>query len=50
MHHINLNGETITDIERDNLHRPIVRSAGQLNTQFQFDPMGRLKQQISQQA
>ncbi|ULJ62249.1 RHS domain-containing protein [Wielerella bovis] len=50
LHHINLNGETITDIERDNLHRPIVRSAGQLNTQFQFDPMGRLKQQISQLA
>ena len=50
LHHINLNGETLTDIERDNLHRPIVRSAGQLNTQFQFDPMGRLKQQISQLA
>ena len=50
LHHINFNGETITDIERDNLHRPIVRSAGQLNTQFQFDPMGRLKQQISQLA
>ena len=50
LHHINLNGETLTDIERDNLHRPIVRSAGGLNTQFQFDPMGRLKQQISQLA
>ena len=50
LHHINLNGETLTDIERDNLHRPIVRSTGQLNTQFQFDPMGRLKQQISQLA
>ena len=50
LHHINLNGETLTDIERDNLHRPIVRSAGGLNTRFQFDPMGRLKQQISQLA
>ncbi|ULJ61513.1 type VI secretion system tip protein VgrG [Wielerella bovis] len=50
LHHINFNGETITDIERDNLHRPIVRSAGGLNTRFQFDPMGRLKQQISQLA
>ena len=48
MHHINLDGSTLTDIERDALHRPIERTIGKLNTQFQLDPLGRLKQQIAQ--
>ncbi|WP_114921715.1 RHS repeat-associated core domain-containing protein [Neisseria elongata] len=48
MHHINLDGSTLTDIERDALHRPIERTIGKLNTQFQLDPLGRLKQQIVQ--
>ena len=48
LHHINLDGTTLADIERDALHRPVERTIGKLNTQFQLDPLGRLKQQISQ--
>ena len=48
LHHINLDGATLADIERDALHRPVERSIGKLNTQFQLDPLGRLKQQIAQ--
>ena len=48
LHHINLDGTTLADIERDALHRPIERTVGKLNTQFQLDPLGRLKQQIAQ--
>jgi len=39
---------TLADIERDALHRPVERTIGKLNTQFQLDPLGRLKQQIAQ--
>ena len=48
LHHVNLDGSTLTDIERDALHRPVERTLGKLNTQFQLDPLGRLKQQIAQ--
>ncbi|OFO28224.1 hypothetical protein HMPREF3050_11380 [Neisseria sp. HMSC065D04] len=48
LHHINLDGTTLADIERDALHRPVERTIGKLNTQFQLDPLGRLKQQIAQ--
>ena len=48
LHHINLDGTTLADIERDALHRPVERTIGKLNTQFQLDPLGRLKQQIVQ--
>ena len=48
LHHINLDGATLADIERDALHRPVERTLGKLNTQFQLDPLGRLKQQIAQ--
>lgn len=48
LHHVNLDGTTLADIERDALHRPVERTLGKLNTQFQLDPLGRLKQQIAQ--
>ena len=48
LHHINLDGTILADIERDALNRPIERTIGRLNTQFQLDPLGRLKQQIAQ--
>ena len=48
LHHINLDGTTLADIERDALHRPVERTIGKLHTQFQLDPLGRLKQQIAQ--
>ena len=47
LHHINLDGSTLADIERDALHRPVERTISKLNTQFQLDPLGRLKQQIA---
>ena len=48
LHHINLDGNTLADIERDALHRPVEQTLGKLNTLFQLDPLGRLKQQIAQ--
>ena len=48
LHHINLDGDTITDIERDDLHRPVSRSAGKLHTRLISDPLGRLKEQLVQ--
>ena len=48
LHHVNLDGSPLADIERNALHRPVERTIGKLNTQFQLDPLGRLKQQIAQ--
>lgn len=48
LHHINIDGETLTDIERDDLHRPVSRSAGKLHSRFELDPLGRLKQQLAE--
>ncbi|WBS02106.1 DUF6531 domain-containing protein [Pseudoduganella sp. SL102] len=46
LHQVNLevNGEhrTISDIERDALHREISRSQGSLQSEYEYDPMGRL--------
>jgi YD repeat-containing protein len=43
LHQINLDGEVLADIERDALHRETSRSQGQLKSQFDYDPAGRLK-------
>ncbi|WP_370387697.1 RHS repeat-associated core domain-containing protein [Snodgrassella alvi] len=43
LHQINLDGTTITDIERDRLHREVLRSQGQLNTEFKYDRNSRLQ-------
>ncbi|MCX8748678.1 hypothetical protein J3U75_04665, partial [Snodgrassella sp. B3088] len=43
LHQINLDGTTITDIERDRLHREVLRSQGQLNTEFRYDRNSRLQ-------
>jgi YD repeat-containing protein len=42
VHQINLDGEVLADIERDALHRETSRSQGQLKSQFDYDPAGRL--------
>ncbi len=47
LHQINLDGETLTDIERDKLHQEISRSQGALTSLFDYDPMGRLKNQCT---
>lgn len=46
LHQINLDGEVISDIERDSLHREIWRSQGQLASRFAYDPLGRLRRQL----
>ena len=45
LHQISLNGEVITDIERDKLHREIQRTQGSISSLYDYDPMGRLKSQ-----
>ena len=41
LHQINLDGEVISDFERDDLHREIARTQGQLSTRFGYDRLGR---------
>jgi len=41
VHQINLDGELICDLERDDLHREVGRSQGALNTVFNYDSVGR---------
>jgi RHS repeat-associated protein len=49
LHQINLDGEVVTDIERDSLHRATQRSQGAgLLTQVHYDAMGRKTQHWSQ--
>ncbi|PIT53125.1 hypothetical protein BHC44_06600 [Snodgrassella alvi] len=43
LHQINIDGHTISDIERDNLHREVLRTQGRLNTQFKYDRNSRLQ-------
>ncbi|WP_234403950.1 hypothetical protein [Neisseria animaloris] len=47
LHQINLDGETISDIERDRLHQEIQRTQGALTSRYDYDPMGRLKRQTA---
>ncbi|MBI0069066.1 hypothetical protein H3T79_12010, partial [Snodgrassella sp. M0118] len=42
LHQINLDGQIISDIERDHLHRETLRSQGKMNTSFQYDRTSRL--------
>ncbi|SUA35712.1 Cell wall-associated polypeptide CWBP200 [Neisseria zoodegmatis] len=47
LHQINLDGEVISDIERDRLHQEIQRTQGALTSRYDYDPMGRLKHQTA---
>ena len=47
LHQVNLDGEVITDIERDRAHRMIARTQGALVSQFRHDPVGRLLSQTA---
>ncbi|MDM5181348.1 DUF6531 domain-containing protein [Massilia sp. DJPM01] len=49
LHQINIDGEVITDIERDQLHRPVSRTHGALTSQFRYDHAGRLLSQVTGQ-
>ncbi|MCL2724710.1 MAG: DUF6531 domain-containing protein [Polyangiaceae bacterium] len=44
LHQINLDGQIISNIDRDALHRETRRTQGSLDTQWQRDPMGRTLQ------
>lgn len=41
LHQINIDGETISDIERDELHREVLRTQGNLTSRFGYDKQGR---------
>ena len=41
LHQINIDGEVISDFERDDLHREVLRTQGQLTTRFGYDKLGR---------
>ncbi|PIT55237.1 hypothetical protein BHC59_11270, partial [Snodgrassella alvi] len=43
LHQINIDGNIISDIERDKLHREVSRTQGRLNTQFKYDRNSRLQ-------
>ena len=43
LHQINLDGQVISDFERDRLHREVLRSQGQITTRSQYDRCGRLR-------
>jgi RHS repeat-associated protein len=47
LHQINLDGEVVSDIERDANHREIRRTQGALTSEFQYDPVGRLTAQLA---
>ena len=49
LHQINLDGELVTDIERDMTHRMVSRTQGALVSQFRYDPVGRLLSQTAGQ-
>ncbi|MFJ4445224.1 RHS repeat-associated core domain-containing protein [Pseudomonas sp. NPDC089422] len=41
LHQLNLDGQVISDMERDDLHREVYRTQGKLTSCFGYDPMGR---------
>ncbi|MFY0582866.1 RHS repeat-associated core domain-containing protein [Cystobacter fuscus] len=41
LHQLNLDGRVITDIQRDGLHREVLRTQGQLSSRFGYDSLGR---------
>jgi RHS repeat-associated protein len=45
LHQINIDGEVISDIERDHLHRETQRTQGLLTSRYGYDPVGRLQAQ-----
>jgi RHS repeat-associated protein len=47
LHQINLDGDVVTDIERDALHRQVARTQGTLESRYRYDARGRL---VAQQA
>ncbi|VVN75153.1 hypothetical protein PS712_00681 [Pseudomonas fluorescens] len=47
LHQLNLDGQLISDIERDDLHREVLRTQGALTSCFGYDAMGRKSWQFA---
>jgi RHS repeat-associated protein len=47
LHQLNLDGELISDIERDDLHREVLRTQGALTSCFGYDALGRKNWQFA---
>ncbi|WP_458723883.1 RHS repeat-associated core domain-containing protein [Pseudomonas brenneri] len=43
LHQLNLDGHVISDVERDRLHREVLRTQGQITTRSEYDRCGRLR-------
>ena len=43
LHQINVDGQVISDFERDRLHREVLRTQGHITTRSQYDRCGRLR-------
>lgn len=43
LHQLNLDGQVISDFERDRLHREVLRTQGQLDTRSHYDRSGRVQ-------
>ncbi|NTY35915.1 RHS repeat-associated core domain-containing protein [Burkholderia diffusa] len=48
VHQIRVDGAAITDIERDDLHREVLRTQGRLTSQFGYDAVGRRARFVAQ--
>ncbi|WNW12477.1 RHS repeat-associated core domain-containing protein [Pseudomonas sp. DTU_2021_1001937_2_SI_NGA_ILE_001] len=46
LHQINLDGQVISDFERDRLHREVLRTQGQLTTRSLYDRAGRVRSRL----
>jgi hypothetical protein len=47
LHQLNLDGQLISDIERDDLHREVLRTQGALTSCFGYDALGRKSWQFA---
>ncbi|WP_041931541.1 RHS repeat-associated core domain-containing protein [Pseudomonas poae] len=43
LHQINLDGQVISDFERDRLHREVLRTQGRISTRSEYDRCGRIR-------
>ncbi|MFC6298739.1 RES domain-containing protein [Pseudomonas sp. CCM 7893] len=43
LHQINLDGQVVSDFERDRLHREVLRTQGHISTRSEYDRSGRLR-------
>ncbi|SDQ79443.1 RHS repeat-associated core domain-containing protein [Pseudomonas grimontii] len=46
LHQVNLDGQVISDFERDRLHREVLRTQGQVFTRSEYDRSGRIRSRV----